>query len=85
MIYPAAQFKAQGSMFGFPLASDISDILINFLETITTPPDEDVLDIITAHKMAISVVINSGINGKDLPPQGEATETLADGRLPEIL
>jgi hypothetical protein len=70
MIYPAAQFKAQGSMFGFPLVSDISDILINFLETISTPPAEEALDIITAHKMAISVVINSGIKER-FHPQGE--------------
>lgn len=70
MIYPAAQFKTQGVVFHYPLVSDISDILINFLETITTPPAEEALDIITAHKMAISVVINSGIKDR-FHPQGE--------------
>ena len=63
MLYPAVQLKTQGAMFHFPLVSEISDILVNFLETITTPPSEDVLEIVTAHKMAISVIVSSNMTG----------------------
>ncbi len=62
MIYPAMQLKAQGTMFHYPLVTDISNILVNFLETITTV-DKDVLDIVVAHKMSINAVLASQIKG----------------------
>ena len=69
MIYPAAQFLALGSVFHFPLVSDISDNLVGFLETITTPPTDETLEIITAHRHAIAVVLKENMAGKN-PPQG---------------
>lgn len=62
MIYPAMQLKAQGAMFHFPLITEISDILVNFLETITGI-DKDVLEIVIAHKMAIGVAISNDMKG----------------------
>ena len=62
MIYPAMQMKAQGAMFHFPLVTDISDILVNFLETVNDV-DKDVLEIVIAHKMAISAVISADMRG----------------------
>ena len=62
LIYPAMQLKAQGSMFHYPLVTEISNILVNFLETVTEA-DKDVLDIIVAHKMAIKAVISGKIQG----------------------
>ena len=78
LIYPAAQFLSLGAVFHFPLISDISDNLVNFLETITTPPSEEALEIITAHGVAISVVIKNTLTGKN-PPQGaELKRSLVD-------
>ncbi len=78
MLYPAAQFVALGTMFRFPLVSEISDILINFLETITTPPNEDTLELVNAHRKAIAVVIDNNMTGKN-PPQGaELKRTLTE-------
>lgn len=62
MIYPAMQLKAQGSMFHYPLVTEISNILVNFLETVSVA-DKDVLDIVVAHKMAINAVLASKIKG----------------------
>jgi hypothetical protein len=71
VIYPAMQLKAQGAMFHYPLVTEISNILVNFLETVTDI-DKDVLDIVVAHKMAINAVVagkiqgDGGRTGKDL-------------------
>ncbi len=74
MLYPAAQLKVQGAMFRFPLVSEISDILVSFLETITVPPCPEVLEIATAHKMAISVIISNNI-ASDKHPHGKELKT----------
>jgi hypothetical protein len=62
MIYPAMQLKAQGTMFHYPLITEISNILVNFLETVTLI-DKDVLDLVVAHKMSINAVLASEIKG----------------------
>ncbi len=82
MLYPAAQFRGQGLLFHFPLVSEISDILIGFLESVTAPVPEPALDIITDHKMAISVVIKNNITAIDHPlgAQQKRSLTEAGGR-----
>jgi len=62
MIRPAMQLKAQGAMFHFPLITDISDTLVSFLETVVGI-DKDVLEIVVAHQMAISVVLGANMQG----------------------
>jgi hypothetical protein len=62
MLYPAMQLKAQGSMFHYPLISQIGDILVNFLETVPDV-DKDVMDIVVHHKFAINAVLGSQIKG----------------------
>lgn len=62
MIYPAMQLKAQGTMFHYPLVTEISNILVNFLETVTDV-DKNVMDIVVAHKMSINAVLASKIKG----------------------
>lgn len=62
MLYPAMQLKAQGAMFHYPLISEISNILVNFLETVPAV-DKDVLDIVVHHKFAINAVLSSQIKG----------------------
>ena len=78
MLYPAAHFKAQGAIFHFPLVSDISDTLINFLEAVTTPVPEEALEIVTAHKMAISVVISSNMTDRNHPQGAELKRSLTE-------
>lgn len=56
IIYPAMQMKAQGAMLQYALVTDISDILVNFLETVSSP-DNDVLDVADAHKKTLQLVI----------------------------
>jgi hypothetical protein len=62
MLYPAMQLKAQGTMFHYPLVSDISNTLVSFLETVGNT-DKDVLDVVLAHKMSINAVLSSQIKG----------------------
>ena len=62
IMYPAMQLKAQGAMFKYPLISDIANILVNFLETVTLI-DKDVLDITVAHRMSLNAVLAGEIKG----------------------
>ena len=66
---PAMELKAQGSLFHYPLVSEISNILVNFLETVTSA-DADVLEIITAHKTAINLVLSGRIPEADKAKTG---------------
>lgn len=77
MIYPAMQMKAQGSMFHYPLVSDISHILVNFLETVEDM-DRDVLDIVIAHKMSIKAVLASHLKGDGGKTGKELREALME-------
>ena len=71
LMYPVMQLKAQGGLFHYPLISEISHIIIDFLENIPGL-DEIVMDITDAYRKAINAIVtaqlkdgNSG-NGKDL-------------------
>lgn len=60
IIYPAMQLKAQGAMFHYALVTEISDILVNFLETVTNT-DKDVLEIVNAHRLAIGAAVSGKV------------------------
>ena len=77
MIYPAMQLKAQGAMFHFPLVTELSNILVNFLETVTNT-DKDVIDLVVAHKMAINAVIAGRVQGDGGAKGKELREALMD-------
>lgn len=77
MLYPAMQLKAQGTMFHYPLVSDISNTLVNFLETVGMA-DKDVLDIVVAHKMSLNAVLASQIKGDGGKVGRELREALLD-------
>ena len=62
ILYPAMQLRAQGGMFHYPLITDISDILINFMETVTVI-DKEVLEIVEAHKKSIRHVLTKKMRG----------------------
>jgi len=77
LIYPAMQLKAQGSMFHYPLVTDIGNILVNFLETVENV-DKDVLDIIVAHKMSMNAVLSSKLKGDGGTTGQELRDALLD-------
>lgn len=78
MLYAAAQFKAQGSMFRYPLVSDMGNTLVNFLEAVTLPASAAVADIVSAHKKAITFIIHSGIHEPDHAMGKELLKSLID-------
>lgn len=73
MLHPAVQLKAQGTLFHFPLVTEVSNTLVNFLETVENM-DKDVMEIVTAHKTVIGLVISNNMHG-DNHPQGSALKT----------
>ncbi len=77
IIYPAMQLKAQAGMFQYPLVSEISNILVNFLETVENV-DKHVLEISDAHRQAISAIVSGGIKGDGGNVGKELREALMD-------
>lgn len=77
MLYPAMQLKAQGGMFHYPLISEIANILVNFLETVTDT-DKDVIDIVVAHKQSVNAVLASEIKGDGGKVGRELRDALLD-------
>lgn len=77
MLYPAMQLKAQGGMFHYPLISEIANILVNFLETVTDT-NADVLEIVIAHKRSINAVLGSEIKGDGGKVGRELRDALLD-------
>lgn len=73
IIYPAMQLKAQGTMFHFPIATDIANILVNFLETVITM-DEKVAEIILAHRRSLTAVLQGKMRDP-ADPKGAALKT----------
>lgn len=70
LIFPAMQLKSKGSMFGYPLITDIGQNLVNFLEVVIRL-DDDAIDIISAHKKTMHMVATGRITGPG-GKQGEA-------------
>ena len=63
LLYPVMQLKAQGTMFHFSIITEVSNVLVNFLETISGL-DKDVFEIIIAHKKALqSILSNNALKG----------------------
>lgn len=64
------QIKGQAGMFGYDLASNLSDIMLSFLESIDHI-DNHVIEILDAHTKTLDVVFKSGLKG-DGGAQGKA-------------
>lgn len=70
---PVMELKANGSMFGYPLISDVADILLNFLEGLEDLND-DALEIIDVHHKTLNVIVASNLTGRG----GKEGKKLAD-------
>lgn len=60
ILFPAMQIKSNGGMFGYPLVTDIGDMLIHFLEVIEEP-DKECLEIVLAFHSTLKLVIKGEI------------------------
>lgn len=66
MINPVMQLKANAAMFGYDLVGALANIMLNFLETITSI-DKDVLDIAEAHQKTLVMIIGGEMKGDGGP------------------
>ncbi len=58
----AMELKANGGMFGYRLVTEISGVILNFLETIDELND-DALDLIEAHYQTLNVIVANDLKG----------------------
>jgi two-component system, chemotaxis family, chemotaxis protein CheY len=77
LLYPAAQLKAQGNLFHYPVITRIADILVHFLETIEKV-DKEVFEIIEAHRTAFIYVLNNAVKGHGVPHEKKLQASLLD-------
>ena len=64
LIHPVMQMKSHGAMFGFPQITDISDSMINFLETVTIF-DRNLINLIKGYMLAVSGMLDANVLGPD--------------------
>ena len=60
---PVMQLKANGGMFGYPLISEIADIVLLLLDNIEEI-NEDSLQIVRVHENAIHIIVASKLQGR---------------------
>lgn len=63
LLHPIIELKAQGTMFRYPLISDISGTLGYFLETVPENSPE-VIELVTAYKMACTAIFSKNLTGQ---------------------
>ena len=64
LMYPVMQLKAQGGLFHYPLISEISHIIIDFLENIPGL-DEIVMDITEAYRKSINAIVSAQLKDQN--------------------
>lgn len=67
---PVMQLKANGSMFGYPLITKISSLMIRFLETVDTL-DNDTFDVIAGFLTSYNAVLIGNIRLDDATGAGD--------------
>lgn len=71
VLFPVVKLKEQGSMFHFPLVTEVSAVVSDLLET-APKIDKDMMDLLTGYKRAISAIMNhnmagdGGVEGREL-------------------
>lgn len=59
---PIMELKASGGMFRYQMVSDVADIALNFLETVTEL-DDDCFEIVEAHHNALQAIVSKRLQG----------------------
>ena len=62
MIRPIMQLKANGGMFKYQLITDVADICLQFMESVSDL-NAEAIDIIRAHENTIGVIIQTDLRG----------------------
>jgi hypothetical protein len=62
LINPVMQIKGNAGMFQYHLMSEISDILLSFLENIDSL-NQDSLAVVKAHHAALQAILSAGLKG----------------------
>lgn len=71
IMYPLMQLRAQGSLFHYPVITSISDIVVDFIDSVGKL-DDDVMEIVVAYQKSAQAILSLGIKdanskvGKDL-------------------
>lgn len=60
VMYPIMQLRAQGALFHYPVITNVSDIIVDFVDGVGLL-DADVIEIIVAYKNAIAAILKLGI------------------------
>ena len=62
ILYPVMQLKAKGAMFRYPLITEVSSILVDFLETVSAI-DNDILEIALALHKVLKAILTQKMEG----------------------
>lgn len=62
MVKPVMELKANAEMFGYPLVTELANIMLNFLESIEKL-DNDVIAIVDAHRKTLMLIIKGKMSG----------------------
>lgn len=71
------QLKANGAMFGYALVGDLSNVVMNFLESVSAL-DKDIVAILEANHKTLSAIVRTKMKG-DGGAQGTALRTELEG------
>ena len=66
LLFPIMELKAQGAMFHYPLVTDISDKLVNLLET-AAEINAEMLALVAGYNMATMGIFSKGLKGSGGP------------------
>ncbi len=61
--YCITQLKAQGSMFNYPLVTEVSELIIKFLPRVKTI-NGDILEIISAYQLTVRAIAKQELRGE---------------------
>ena len=62
MVFPIMQLKANGGMFKYQLLTDVADICLQFMESVTDY-NKEAIDIIKAHENTIQIILKNDLRG----------------------
>lgn len=77
MLFPAMQLKSNGGMFGYPLVTEIGDMLVHFLEVVDEA-DSECLEIVSAFHKTLHVIVKGKINTDGGTQGGALKDALHD-------
>ena len=62
MVKPVMELKANAEMFGYPLVTELTNVMLSFLEGVEKA-DQDVIQIVDAHRKTLLLIIKQKMSG----------------------